>query len=214
MRNETMLAYDARFPYRRLALVTMTVLSAANCLAEEPPVVGVLEYTPIMNDGPKALARPTYIFTDQKVYAPTVFSAFVSAGNTLAVACCFEVTITKPTSLDAELSKYGQDSWFVERMKSIKCYRYIYMAQPTTDQLHWTPLMKTIASNTNADDATPFSSPVVAAQFDRPIISTSFKSNVVPVTLQFHVNRTADRIVNTFTRSSDKLEFSESGFTD
>lgn len=210
-----MRAYTARFSYRRLVLATVTALAGAICFAAEPSVVGVLEYVPVMNDGPRVIARPTYIFTDRKVVAPTVFSALVGTGATLTVACCFEVKNTTPTSLDAELSKYGRDSYFVERMKSVKGYRYIYMAESTDDKRRWTPLMKDQVRNAAVpDNGTPFTAPVVAAQFDKPIIPASFVANSVPMTLQTRFDKKSDRFIYTFARGGEKVEFSESGFAD
>jgi hypothetical protein len=198
-----------------LVLGTVITLAGANCFAVEPPLVGVLEYVPVTNDGPKVIARPTYIFTDRKISTPTVFSALVGTGTTLAVACCFEVKNTTPTSLTAELSKYGKDSYFVDRMKSVKGYRYIYLAQPTADKRRWTPLMADHARNAaNPDDGTPFTSPVVAAQFDKPVISAAFAANGVPMTLQTRFNKKSDRITYTFARGGENVEFSEDGFAD
>lgn len=210
-----MRAYAARFSYDGLVVGTVIALAGANCCAVEPPVVGVLEYVPIMNDGPRVIARPTYIFTDRKVVAPTVFSALVGTGTPLTVACCFEVKSTTPTTLDTELSKYARDSYFVERMKSVKGYRYIYIAEPTADKRRWTPLMKEQARYIAApDNGTPFTTPVVAAQFDKPTIPASFVTNSVPMTLQTLFDKKSDRFIYRFVRGGDKVEFSESGFTD
>jgi len=138
-----------------------------------------------MADGASVSARPVYVLTDQKLPGPTIFSALKGSGSTLTVACCFEVSNPRPTSLEAELAKYGKDPDFDAHMKSIKGYRYIYAAQATADKQHWTPLMKTLARNaSNPNDASPFSAAVVAAQFDKPLIPSSFTANNLPMTLQ------------------------------
>jgi hypothetical protein len=210
-----MYVHTAHFSFTRFVLAALTALAGANCLADELPVVGVLEYVPVMNDGPNVIARPTYIFTDRKISVPTVFSGFAGTGTTLTVVCCFEVKSTTPTSLNAQLSKYGKDSEFVDRMKSINGYRYIYVAQPTADQGRWTPLMKTFARMAAGPDyGVPFSAAAVSAQFDRAIVSPSFTANGVPMTLQTRFNRKSDRIFYTFTRGVARMELSKSGFAD
>ena len=200
---------------KKQGFLTLVALVCAACHAGEPPVVGVLEQIPVMGDGMNVSSRPLYILTDRKLTAPAVFSALQGAGATLTVACCFEVRNPTPVALDAELVKYGKDPDFAAHMKSVRGYRYIYAAQPTADRQRWTPLMKTLARNaSNPDDASPFSAPVVAAQFDKPTIPASFSAGGTAISLQVRMDRKSGRMVYAFTHGSGKVEFSESGFAD
>lgn len=193
----------------------LVIFACASCLADNLPLVGLVEQIPVMNNGPKVIARPTYILTAQKLSAPTVFSGMVPGGSKSAVACCFEVKNIAPTTLDAELAKYGKDPEFSERMKSVKGYRYIYVAQPTADKQRWTPLMKTLAENAaNPEDGSPFSAAVVATQFDKSIVPNAFTVDGAKVTFQSSVDKKTGRLVYVFTQAGSKLEFSEEGFAD
>lgn len=196
-------------------LPLLIALACASCRADNSAVVGLLEQVPVMTSALKVTARPTYILTAQKLSAPTVFSGLIGEGDTSSVACCFEVRNIAPTTLDAELAKYGKDPEFAERMKSIKGYRYIYVAQPTADKQHWTPLMKTVVNNaSNPDDGSPWSAAVVASQLTKPIVSNAFTINGSAVGLHTRVDNKTGRVVYVFTQGSSKLEFSEMGFAD
>jgi len=163
-------------------LFALLVLACASCHANDLPVVGVIEQVPVMADGVNVSARPIYVLTDQKLSGPAVFSALQGFGSILTVACCFEVANTAPTSLDAELAKYGKDPEFAAHMKSIRGYRYIYTAQPKADKRHWTPLMKTLARNaSDPNDASPFSAAAVAAQFDGNPTDIAYKAGLAAV---------------------------------
>lgn len=187
----------------------------ASCHADNLVIVGLVEQIPVMNDGVKVSARPLYILTAQKLSAPTVFSGMVPGGSKSSVACCFEVKNTTPTSLDAELAKYGKDAEFSERMKSVKGYRYIYVARPIADKQRWTPLMKTLAENAaNPEDGSPFSAAVVATQFDKPIVPNTFTVDGTKVTFESSVDKKTGRLVYRFTQGGNKVEFSESGSAD
>lgn len=199
---------------KRFFLLSLAGLAACPCSAE--PVFGLLAYVPVsMNDGAHFSARPTYIMTAQKLAAPAVFSGLIAGGSASAVVCCFEVKNIAPTTLDAELAKYGKDPEFSERMKSVKGYRYIYVAQPTADKRRWTPLMKTLAENAaNPEDGSPFSAAVVATQFYKSIVSNTFTVDGAKVTFQSSVDKKTGRLVYVFTQAGSKLAFSEEGFAD
>lgn len=198
-----------------LFLLSLLALSSAGCSADGLPAVGVVQQVPVMADGASVSARPVYILTNRKLTAPTVFSALQGSSATYTVACCFEVRNTTPLALDAELAKYGKDPEFVAHMKSVKGYQYVYAAQPSADRSRWTPLMKTLAANAaNPDDASPFSAPVVAAQFGKPRTPAAFSVDGAALTLQVRSDRKAGRSVYVFTQGGQKAEFSESGFGD
>lgn len=202
-------------PMKKYLFFPLSALACAGCHADGLPITGIVEQIPVMADGATVSARPVYVMTDQKLSAPAVFSGLQGVGSTLTVACCFEVRNTAPTSLDAELAKYGKDPEFAAHMKSIKGYRYIYIAQPSSDKQRWTPLMKTLARNAaNPDDASPFSAAAVAAQFDKPTLPASFSANNVPMTLQVRTDKKTGRTVYAFTQGGNKVEFSESAFAD
>jgi hypothetical protein len=196
----------------RIALIA---LACADGHAGGLPVVGVVEQIPIMANGASVKARPVYILTDQKLSGPAVFSGLQGFGSSLDVVCCYEVKNATPTSLEAELAKYGGDSDFATQMKSVKGYRYIYTAIRIADKRRWTPLMTTLArTDANPNDGTPFSAAVVAAQFDKPTIPVSFTANGVPMRLRTDVDNKAGRIIYTFTRAGNKVEISEDAFAD
>lgn len=200
---------------KKQLLFSLVVLACAGCHADSLPVVGVVEQIPVTENGYRVLARPIYILTDQKLDQPTVFSGLQGVSSTLSVVCCYEVKNTTPTSLDAELARYGKDDDFVTRMKSIKGYRYVYLAEPTADKTRWTPLMKTLAKiAANPEDGSPFSAAVVGAQFDKPSIPASFTANGVPMTMQTRADTKSGRIIYTFTRGGKKVELSENTITD
>jgi hypothetical protein len=191
------------------------VVACAGCHANGLPVLGVIEQIPVTENGPRVIARPIYILTDQKLDNQTVFSGLQGVSSTLTVVCCYEVKNTTPTSLDAELARYGKDSDFASQMKSVKGYRYVYIAEPTADKTRWTPLMKTLAKiAANPEDASPFSAAVVGAQFEKPSIPASFMANGVPMTMQTRVDKKSDRLIYTFTRDGKKIEFSEDSIVD
>jgi hypothetical protein len=186
------------------------VVACAGCHANGLPVLGVVEQIPVTENGPRVIARPIYILTDQKLDNPTAFSGLQGVSSTLTV-----VKNTTPTSLDAELGRYGKDSDFASQMKSVKGYRYVYIAEPTADKTRWTPLMKTLAKiAANPEDASPFSAAVVGAQFDKPSIPASFMANGVPMTMQTRVDKKSDRLIYAFTRGGKKVEFSEDSIAD
>lgn len=199
----------------RILRVALLALACNDGHAGELPIVGVVEQIPIMANGASVIARPVYILTDQRLPAPAIFSGLQGFGSTLDVVCCYEVKNATPTSLDAELAKYGKDPDFATQMKSIRGYRYIYTAKRISDKLRWTPLMKTLARiDANPDDGTPFSAAVVAAQFDKSTIPAAFTANGVSLMLRTDVDTKSDRIIYTFTRSGKKVEISESTFAD
>lgn len=178
----------------RMLRIALIALASADGHAGELPIVGVVEQIPIMANGVSVSARPVYILTDQKLSGPAVFSGLQGPGSTLDVVCCYEVKNATPTSLDTELAKYGKDPLFASQMKSIKGYRYIYVANP--------------------EDGSPFSAAVIGAQFDKPTIPASFAANGVPVTMQTRSDTKSSRIIYTFTRGGNKVEISEDTFAD
>jgi hypothetical protein len=196
-------------------LFSLFALACTGCHADGVPVIGVVEQLPVLANGSRVSARPVYIFTDQKLSGPTVFSGLQGPGPTLDVVCCYEVKNATPTSLDAELAKYGKDPLFASQMKSIKGYRYVYVANPTSDKKLWTPTMKTLAQiAANPDDGSPFSAAVVGAQFDKPTIPASFTANGVPMTMQTRADTKSGRVIYSFTRGGKKVEISEDTFAD
>lgn len=197
------------------AVVALFALAPGESRAGEVPVVGIVEQIPVLANGVNVSARPVYIFTDRKLSGPAVFSGLQGPGSTLDVVCCYEVKDTVPTSLDAALAAYGKDPDFADHMKSVRGYRYVYAAQPVADRRRWTPLMKTLARiAADPADGSPFSAAVVGAQFDRPTLPASFTANGVPMTLRTRFDATSGRIIHTFTRGADRIEFSESAFAD
>ena len=196
-------------------LLSLIALGCAGCRADGLLVTGVIEQIPVMADGANVTARPVYLLTDQKLPGPAAFSALQGFGSTLTVACCFEVANSTPTSLDAELAKYGKDPEFSAHMKSIRGYRYIYAAHPTADKGRWTPLMKTLARvASDPNDASPFSAGAVVAQFDKPMLPASFTVKNVTTTLQIRTDKKTGRIVYVFTQGGKQVEFSENAFAD
>ncbi|MFS2025014.1 hypothetical protein ACL58G_17200 [Massilia sp. GER05] len=194
---------------------SLIALACVGCHADGLPIVGIVEQIPVLANGSHVTARPTYIFTDEKLSGSTVFNGLQGPGSTLDVVCCYEVKNTTPTSLDTELAKYGKDPLFASQMKSIKGYRYIYVAAPTSDKKLWTPVMKTLAQiAANPEDGSPFSAAVVGARFDKPTILASFTANGVPMTMQTRSDTTSGRIIYTFTRGGKKVEMSEDTFAD
>jgi hypothetical protein len=199
----------------RILRIALLALAYGDGHAGEFPIVGVVERIPVLANGGHASARPIYILTDQALSGPTVFSGLQGPGSTLDVVCCYEVKNTTPTSLDTELAKYGKDPLFASQMKSIKGYRYIYVANPISDKKLWTPMMKTLAHiAANPEDGSPFSAGVVGARFDKPTILASFTANGVPMTMQTRSDTTSGRIIYTFTRGGKKVELSEDTFAD
>lgn len=200
---------------KKQLFLSLIASACIGCHADGLPVIGVVEQIPFLENGSHVSARPIYIFTDQKLSGPTVFSGLQGPGPTLDVVCCYEVKNTTPTSLDTEMAKYGKDPLFASQMKSVKGYRYIYIANPTSDKKRWTPMMKTLAQiAANPDDGSPFSAAVVEAQFDKPTIPASFTANGVPMTMQTRSDTKSGRIIYTFTRGGKKVEISESTFAD
>lgn len=202
-------------PFRKSLLVAPIALACVHCHAGEYPIVGVLEQLPVIDQAGHVSARPVYVFVDQKLPGPAVFSGLQGPGPTLDVVCCYEVKNTTPTSLDTELAKYGKDSLFSSQMKSVKGYRYIYVASPTSDKKLWTPTMKTLAQiAANPEDGSPFSAAVVGARFDKPTIPASFTANGTPMTMQTRSDTKSGRTIYTFTRGGKKVEISEDTFAD
>jgi hypothetical protein len=211
-----------RFPFvlrkngpSRILHIALLALAYGDGHAGEFPIVGVVEQIPVLANGGHVSARPVYILTDQALSGPTVFSGLQGPGSTLDVVCCYEVKNTTPTSLDTELAKYGKDPLFSSQMKSIKGYRYIYVASPISDKKLWTPMMKTLAQiAANPEDGSPFSAAVVGARFDKPTIQASFNANGAPMTMQTRSDTKSGRIIYTFTRGGKKVELSEDTFAD
>lgn len=210
---------DARRPQREREMLRRVLaslaLSAVCCHAAAQTVVGMVEQIPVIIDGDHVIARPIYVLTAQKLSAPTVFSGLLPADSTASVACCFEVRNLAPIALPAELAKYAKDRDFVEHMKSIRGYRYVYAAQPTADRQGWTPLMKTLATiASHPQDGSPFSAPVVALRIERPMTPLPLVAGGAKLTLRHREEEKAGRMVYVFTQGGSKVEFSEDWFAD
>lgn len=80
---------DANDLKRQLVARSSNPAMYAECHANRLPVVGVVEQISIMENGPRVIARPNCVLTDQKLDKPTVFSGLQGISSTLTVVCCY-----------------------------------------------------------------------------------------------------------------------------
>lgn len=195
-------------------LLSVAVTFAGPAAAD--PVLGVLEYLPVLPDSAiHVSARPTYILTNQLLTGPTVFSGLVGSAALMTVVCCYEVRNPKPLSLDKELAKYAADSAFVEHMKGVQGHTYIYAAEPLSDATKRTPLMKTIMRNMAApNDGSPFTVAVVGTMIGSATVRNPVAVADAKVTVTTQYDKKTDRIVYRFAWDKRHVVFTEPSFPD
>lgn len=188
--------------------VFITTVSVA-CSAENAPAVGLLEIVPVVGKDMRVKARPSYVFTTTKLASPTIFTALQSQGASTSTICCFEVTNLNSISITTELSKYAYDHDFVNHIKSIKGYKYVYETRPTTKGL-WNRFMRDITPDTRDPmDAQLFSAPVIAATIRKGSIPDTFEANHNKITLKTDYKNDSTLGVYTFTIDGQKITLSE-----
>lgn len=194
---------------KHIRLTVLMLLSTGSSLAQDLPILGLVEQIPVRNEDMRIVAKPLYILTDRKLDAPTVFSALQRLTATIDVACCFEVIDTTPLSLRDELRRYAHNEMFAPHIKGIKGYRFLYRARPVTRE-RWSPTMKTTMANmASPSDTVPYSLPVIGATLTRSSIPGQYLVDGKPVTYKSAYTRNNERIVHTFTLDHRKTIFSE-----
>ncbi len=189
------------------------VLAPSFCTAAGDTAVGILQQHAIMRNDFKVVARPTYIFTDRELTEPTVFTGLQGFGESFDPVCCFLVKNLHPVSLAKEAAKYAIDSEFGHQIKAVKGYQYIYNAEPIRDRRLWTPLMEVVMENAgDPQDASPFSSPVVAATFTQKSVPTTFSVHGTTLSLAARYDKNSDRLIYVFLRNKKAIELSETTF--
>ncbi|QBE65944.1 hypothetical protein [Pseudoduganella lutea] len=175
---------------KKLIYASTLCMLAKCCFALGAPVVGLLEQYPVMADGMNVTARPTYIFTNQKLDAPTVFSGLVGVSNRLSVLCCFEVTNIKPIDMKTEFSKYASDEDFTDHLKKVAGHSHVYVASPLSDKKKWSPLMQTVVKIAdNPADGSPFSAAVVQGTFEKASTPATFTMAGNKVSLRTRIDK-------------------------
>ncbi len=193
-------------------LMAALALHACAAHAEAPPVVGLFERIPVLDDEQRVKARPTYILTDTPLGGPTVFSGLQLVEKTIEVVCCFEVTQATPLTLRGELEKHGRELHFTSSFEGIKGYRYIYRAQPVARQ-RWNRAMKTLMREArDVNDSYPYSLAVIGATIDKPTVPQTFETGGHTTRYSYRYPEDSDRVIHTFVQGRRKVEFSEDTF--
>lgn len=200
-------------PMRTSFVTASLVLAPSFCMAAEDTAVGILQQHAITRNDFKVVARPTYIFTDKELTEPTVFTGLQGFGESFDPVCCFLVKNLHPVSLAKEAAKYEFDSEFGHQIRDVRGHRYVYNAEPIRDQRLWTPLMEVVMKNAgDPQDASPFSSPVVAATFTQKSVPTTFSVHGTEISLVARYDKNSDRLIYVFRRNKKMIELSEATF--
>ncbi|AZN36764.1 hypothetical protein EJO50_09870 [Iodobacter ciconiae] len=97
------------------------------------PAVGVFAYLPYypnfsINKPPKAIEM--LFFTKSKLKQPITLSFFRTVDReTFDPACCIEVVDLNQVAVNELLKKYAADTDFIDLIKGIKGYQFVYRAQ-------------------------------------------------------------------------------------
>lgn len=195
---------------RILFLFICTLLSSNSHAVQGTPVFGLLEQYPVVNREMNVVARPSYIFSNQKLGTATIFTGLKDFETRIRTLCCYEVVELEPVALKDILKKYDFDSEFVAHMKSVKGYKYVYVARPA-DKQFWNSYMK-IISNSPRDqtDSAPFSIPVVAATFKEDRIPQPFLLEQKKISLKADYDRKTATVFYKFVADRVETIFSES----
>ena len=175
------------------------IISSTFCLmanagfALGAPVVGLLEQYPVMVDSMHVTARPIYIFTNQKLDAPAIFSGLSGMSDSLTVVCCFQVNDIKPVDMKTELAKYAVDEDFTDHLKKVAGYSHVYIASPLSDKKKWSPLMQTVMKIAdNPADGSPYSAAVVQGTFEKASTPATFTMAGSKVSLRTRIDNGND----------------------
>lgn len=166
--------------------------------AADFPAVRILQQHSVTRKDIRIVARPAYIFTDTKLAEPTTFTAVQSFSESLDPACCL---------------KFAIDPEFSSHIKAVKGYQYIYAAEPTRDRRLWTPLIEAVMKSAiYPEDASPFSTLVIAATFIQKSVPTTFSIQGTQLSLAARYDKNSDRLSYTFLRNKKMIELSEAIF--
>jgi hypothetical protein len=188
-------------------LLASSIMVVAN--AYTAPVVGLWQKIPVAGPDYKAVARPSYIFTEQKLAEKTVFSALQDNSAGYNVVCCVEVVNLVPLDLKAVLAKFKGDADFVSHLKGIKGAKFMFEAQPV-DKKEWSPVMKTLVANeANPADLSPFSAPVISVKLGQKAVPASFKAGSTAVQLKSKTDDAKGVAHHEFTVGGRVVKFSE-----
>ncbi len=176
------------------------------------PVIGLWEKIPVLKSG-QVLARPSFVFTNEKLKEAVVFTGLQDSGGELLVVCCVSVTDLKPVDLGKVLRKYAADTEFVDHLNSIKGLPFVYKADAISKS-EWNSQMVVIMSHENdSTDGVPYSVPVISQKLGKAAsIKPSFNKDGKSIRLSTVYSKDGARVSYEFNIDGLKTKFSEAAF--
>jgi len=146
-------------------LIALLFLAApTRMLHATPPSIGLWEDVIVVDDDTlQLISHQHFIFTNQKLVAPTIFTALKDYGGEIDAFCCIEVQNTTSLSALEMERKFSHDHDFVQRFSHIHGLKYLYEARLANREI-WNDKMLLLKGNRNDGNDIPFSAPVIAGQ--------------------------------------------------
>ncbi|PFH08496.1 hypothetical protein BCF11_0851 [Collimonas sp. PA-H2] len=145
-------------------IIALLFLSAPMTACAAAPAVGLWEdVVAIDDDTLQLISHQHFIFTDQKLATPAVFTALKDFGGEIDTFCCLEVQNTTPLSMREIEKKLSHDHDFVQRVSHIHGLPYMYEAK-LANRTIWNNKMLLLKGSKNDGNDIPFSAPVIATR--------------------------------------------------
>jgi len=196
--------------WKKLLCLSLTGFGAACSNAQELPIVGLWEKIPVSTGAGKLVARTSFIFTNKKLAAPTLFSGLRDSGDGMDVLCCVEVKNLVPLRLNDIVKKYAVDTEFGDKLKSIKGLPFMYEAVPVAQGRRNESFQVVMNTDKNPDDTSPYSSAVISLNFEKMTTLNRpyrFSGNTLKVGVTYPNNK--DIVVYEFNINDQRTVFSE-----
>jgi hypothetical protein len=165
------------------------------CSAQSEPVAGIWKRLPVVGPDHRAQIRTSYVFTEQPLTEPTIFTALEDNTEGYSIVCCVQVSNTKPLDVKAVVLQYKNDPVFTGAISSVKGARFMYEAHPV-DKKYWTPEPATLArTDQDPADVSPYSAPVISGMLPKKDLNRDFEVGGKKI----HLHNTRDKAKSTIT---------------
>lgn len=148
----------------KILAALLFLITPMRVLYAVPPPIGLWEDVIVVDDDTlQLISHQHFIFTNQKLATPTLFTALKNYGGEIDTFCCIEVQNTTSLSASETEKKFSHDHDFVQRFSHIRGLKYIYEARLASREI-WNDKMLLLKGSRNDTNDIPFSAPVIAGR--------------------------------------------------
>lgn len=193
---------------KNFLLCAALLTAAAATGAQDKLIAGLWPTFPLMGKPGAVPDRKFYIFTNEALTKPAVFSGLQDMEDSLQVICCIQVRNIVPLDFKAELRKQSGPDGIAEHLRSITGLKYMYLAE-ASPKSQWTPGMQQLMKfNSAARDGMLITMPVISVALTKPGLPLKFTAGGSSIAFKAGVSKKAPTLLYQLTIDSKPTRFS------